>query len=165
MVQPIRAITPEMFDLDFNLIVTIGSETPVTKFAKWAALENRYRAGTLSYETLMEQSDVENVADEIARVFEGQTLVAVMQQSIPVIVKMIANRTLMRISAGATPQQETIGQGGNEGGGGMPGAKASLPISEVGRLPGAGMDEAGPMVNEDGPRVNEGAGDGAVGVG
>lgn len=164
-VQPIKAITPEMFDLDFNLIVTIGSETPVTKFAKWAALENRYKAGTLSYETLMEQSDVENVADEIARVFEGQTLVAVMQQSIPVIVKMIANRTLMRISAGAQPQQETIGEGGNAGDGGIGGAKASLPISEVGRVPGAGMSEAGPTTAEYGPRVNEGAGDGAAGIG
>lgn len=167
-VQPIRAITPEMFDLDFNLIVSIGSETPVTKFAKWAALESRYRAGTLSYETLMEQSDVENVADEIARVFEGQTLVAVMQQSIPVIVKMIANRTLMRLNGGLNDQpmndQAVINQGGNESGGGMSGAQASTPIAQVGRLPGAGMDEAGPTTAEYGARVHEGAGDGAQGV-
>ena len=162
MVQPIRAITPAMFDLDFNLIVTIGSETPVTKFAKWAALEARYRAGTLSYETLMEQSDVENVADEIARVFEGQTLVAVMQQSIPVIVKMIANRTLMKVSGGAVPQQEVIGQGGNESGGGMAGGQMTTPIAGVGRMPGVGMSPAGPTVGEDGPRVNEGAGDGRI---
>lgn len=164
VVQSVRSITPEMFDLDFNLIVTIGSETPVTKFAKWAALESRYRAGTLSYETLMEQSDVENVADEIARVFEGQTLVAVMQQSIPVIVKMIANRTLMRLNQGQ-PVQDVVGAGGNEAGGGMPGAQQSTPIAGLGRVPGVGMSEAGPTVAEDGPRVNEGAGDGQVGQG
>jgi len=165
MVQPIRALTPEMFDIDFNLVVSIGSETPVTKFAKWAALEARYKSGTLSYETLMEQSDVENVADEIARVFEGQTLVAVMQQSIPVIVKMIANRTLLKLAgAQATGASATVGEGGNESGGGMDGARDSNPIAGVGKVPGAGMSPAGPTVSEDGPRVHEGAGDGAVGT-
>jgi hypothetical protein len=155
-----------MFDLDFNLVVTIGSETPVTKFAKWSALEQRFKAGTLSFETLMEQSDVENVPDEIARIFEGQTLTAVMQQAIPVVVKMIADRTLAKLNpqpvgAPGTP----VGQGGNENGGGMPGAVASTPVAGLGRLPGAGLSAAGPTVGEEGPRVHEGAGDGQVGVG
>jgi len=161
-----RAITPEMFDLDFNLVVTIGSETPVTKFAKWSALEQRFKAGTLSFETLMEQSDVENVPDEIARIFEGQTLTAVMQQAIPVVVKMIADRALAKLAAPtAGPPGTPPGQGGNANGGGMPGAVASTPVAGVGRLPGVGLSPAGPTVGEDGPRVNEGGGDGQVGVG
>lgn len=160
-VQPVRAITPAMFDMDFNLIVTIGSETPVTKFAKWAALESRYKAGTLSYETLMEQSDVENVADEIARVFEGQTLVAVMQQAIPVIVQMISARAISKIIA-PNPGQ-VVGQGGNANGGGMSGAEASTPVAGAGRLPGVGMAAGGPTDGEEGPRVQRGAGDSAEG--
>ena len=116
----------------------------------------------MGYETVREQSNGENVADEIERVIEGKTLVAVMQQSIPVIVKMIANRTLMKVSAGAVPQQETIGQGGNESGGGMIGGQMTTPIAGVGRMPGVGMNPAGPTVGEDGPRVLEGAGDGLV---
>lgn len=148
MVQPIRALLPEYFDMDFNLIVTIGSETPVTKFAKWSALQQRYEKGTLSFETMMEQSDVENVADEIARIFEGQTLVAVMQQAIPVVVKMIAQRAVAKIMApaggGAGGPQDTVGQGGNENGGGAPGAAAMTPIAGVGRVPGVGMNPAGP---------------------
>lgn len=165
-VQPVRALTPEMFDLDFNLIVTIGSETPVTKFAKWSALEQRFKAGTLSFETLMEQSDVENVQDEMARIFEGQTLTAVMQQAIPVVVKMIADRALAKLAQPAAPGPSNIvGAGGNENGGGMPGAVASTPVAGLGRLPGAGLSEAGPTTGEYGPRVHEGAGDGQQGVG
>jgi hypothetical protein len=159
--QPVRALLPEYWELDFNLIVTIGSETPVTKFAKWAALQQRYQAGTLSFETLMEQSDVENVSDEIARIFEGQTLTAVMQQAIPVIVKMIGDRVLAKLSP--QPPQPVMpqvpGQGGNESGGGMPGAQASTPIAGIGRLPGVGLSPAGPTTGEYGPRVNEGAGE------
>lgn len=140
-----RCLTPEMFDLDFNLVVTIGSETPVTKFAKWSALEQRFKAGTLSFETLMEQSDVENVGDEIARIFEGQTLTAVMQQSIPVVVKMIADRALAKLQAPAAGgPSETVGAGGNENGGGQPGADASLPLPGGSRMPGVGMNPAGP---------------------
>lgn len=168
MVQPIRALLPEFFDMDFNLVVTIGSETPVTKFAKWSALQQRYEKGTLSFETMMEESDVENVADEIARIFEGQTLVAVMQQAIPVVVKMIAQRAVARIMGpgpgGAGGPQDTVGAGGNENGGGMPGAQASTPIAGVGRVPGVGMSPAGPTTGEYGARVNEGAGDGQTGV-
>lgn len=140
----IRALRPEMFDLmqDAMLVVTIGSETPVTKFAKWSALQQRYERGTLSFETLMEQSDVENVADEIARIFEGQTLVAVMQQAIPVVVKMIAQRSIQRLQG---PPQQPAMQGGAENGGGAPGAEASLPIAGgLGRMPGVGMNPAGP---------------------
>ena len=160
-VQPVRAILPEMFDLDYQLIVTIGSETPVTKFAKWSALQQRYERGTLSFETLMEQSDVENVADEIARIFEGQTLVAVMQQAIPVVVKMIAARTIQKL----TQPSPTVGAGGNENGGGAPGARESLPIAGgLGRMPGVGASPAGPSTTEYGPAVQEGAGDGAAGV-
>lgn len=175
MVQPVRALLPEYFDMDFNLIVTIGSETPVTKFAKWSALQQRYEKGTLSFETMMEQSDVENVADEIARIFEGQTLVAVMQQAIPVVVKMIAQRAVAKIMApagasgagpaGAGGLQDVVQQGGNENGGGMPGAQASTPVAGVGRLPGVGLSPGGPTTGEYGGRAQEGAGDGQTGVG
>jgi hypothetical protein len=166
-VMPVRAITPEMFDMDFNLIVTIGSETPVTKFAKWSALESRYKAGTLSFETLMEQSDVENVADETARIFEGQTLVAVMQQAIPVIVQLIAQRAIAKLTGPPPGQQgQVIEQGGNENGGGMAGAEASTPIAGVGRLPGVGLSPGGPTTGDfGGGRVQAGAGDGQQGVG
>lgn len=159
MMQPTRAITPEMFDLDFNLVVTIGSETPVTKFAKWSALESRYKGGTLSLDTLLEQSDVENPADEIARIFEGQMLVGMMQQSIPVLSTMMAQEVLQAMSG----SQQPPGEGGNESGGGMSGAQASTPIAGVGRVPGVGMSPGGPVVSEDGPHVQEGAGDGQVG--
>jgi hypothetical protein len=170
--QPVRSITPDMFDLDFNLIVSIGSETPLTRYSKWAALEGRYKAGTLSFETLMEESDTENVADEITRIFEGQTLVSVMQQAIPVIVKMIAARAVQKLNPAPTGTpvgegvvgdeagiQGTIDEGGNEGGGGMPGAEASTPIAQMGRIPGAGLSPAGPTTAEYGPRVHQGGGD------
>lgn len=167
-VQPVRSITPEMFEMDFNLIVTIGSETPVTKFAKWSALETRYKAGTLSFETLMEQSDVENVADETARIFEGQTLVAVMQQAIPVIVQLIAQKAIAKITGPAPApggaEGAVTGAGGNANGGGQPGADASLPIAGVGKLPGVGMSPAGPTSDSFGPRTQLGAGDGQAGV-
>jgi hypothetical protein len=149
-VQSRRVLLPDMFELmqDAMLIVTIGSETPVTKFAKWSALQQRYERGTLSFETLMEQSDVENVADEIARIFEGQTLVAVMQQAIPVVVKMIAQRSIAKLQGGAPSgagPSDVTEQGGNENGGGQPGAEESLPVNGgAGRLPGVGMNAAGP---------------------
>ena len=161
----IRVLTPEMFDLmqDAMLVVTIGSETPVTKFAKWSALQQRYERGTLSFETLMEQSDVENVADEVARIFEGQTLVAVMQQAVPVVVKMIAQRAVQKIQG---PPQEPAMQGGNENGGGMPGAQESLPINGgIGRLPGVGISPAGPPEQTLGGNVQPGGAElGAVGT-
>lgn len=169
--QPVRAITPEMFDLDFNLIVMIGSETPVTKFAKWAALEQRFKAGNLSLETLMEESDVENPEDELARIFEGQTLVALMQDAIPVVVEMLKSEVLAALQgqqpqgSGAPGQQPPPEQGGNENGGGAPGAAASTPIAQVGRVPGVGMSPAGPTTGEYGPRVNEGGGGGQPGTG
>jgi hypothetical protein len=161
LAQPIRAITPEMFDLDFNLIVTIGSETPVTKFAKWSALSDRYLKGTLSLETLMEESDIENVGDELARIFEGQMLVGMMRQAIPVLAMMLRDEVLAAVQGGIQVPSE----GGNADGGGMPGAQASLPISGIGRLPGVGMNPAGPTVGDYGARVHEGAGDGQEGIG
>jgi len=147
--QPVHAITPEMYDLMQNaaLIVTIGSETPVTKYAKWAALQTRYEKGTLSFETLMEQSDVENVADETARIFQGQALVAVMKQAIPVIVNLLAARAVQRITTGKN--LGVAGEGGNENGGGMEGARKSLPIARTGKLPGVGMNAAGPPEESD----------------
>ncbi|MDE1850050.1 MAG: hypothetical protein KGI00_04960 [Candidatus Micrarchaeota archaeon] len=159
-VQSVRAIMPDVMDIDFTLIVTIGSETPVTKFAKWSALEQRYRNATLSYETMMEQTDIENVADEIARVFEGQTLVAVMQQAIPIVVQMIAQQAVAKIMPPPGPEN-AVQQGGNENGGGMPGAESpgNTPIAGMGRLPGVGMSPAGPTTAEYGPRVNEGGGE------
>lgn len=80
-------LTPEMADLTFELLVTLGAETPVTKYAKYQSLRDREEAGTVGYQTVFEQSDVENPEDEISRVFEGKLLKATMEQAIPLMVK------------------------------------------------------------------------------
>ena len=76
-----------MADLTFELLVTLGAETPVTKYAKYQSLRDREEAGTVGYQTVFEQSDVENPEDEISRVFEGKLLKATMEQAIPLMVK------------------------------------------------------------------------------
>lgn len=154
----IRKLDPADMDIDYDIIVTVGSETPVTKFAKWAALQQRYERGTLSWETLMEASDVENPEQEMARIFEGQTLVAAMQQVIPMVVKAVMERVQARLA----PPQPPVGGGlppesGLAGGGGL--NPDSAQIAMVGRLPGVGMSPGGPTTGEFGPRVQGGGGD------
>ena len=99
-------LTPEMADLNFELIITLGSETPVTKYAKWEALKNREEAGTIGYQTVIEQSDVENPEDEIKRVFEGKMLKAVMEQTIPDLATEIATAVRRRLQEFLNPPEE-----------------------------------------------------------
>ena len=84
-VSEMAVITPEMADLPFDLIITLGAETPVTKYAKWAALAQRMEQGTAGYLTVVESSDTEDPEEEIARVFEGRMLISTMEQLIPVL--------------------------------------------------------------------------------
>ena len=159
VVEP-AAIRPEMADLPFDLIITLGAETPVTKYAKWQALAQRMEQGTASYQTVVEQSDTEDPDEEIARVFEGKLLIATMEQLIPALAELAQayGKQQIQVALGANeaveqapPQQLPLGidpsTGLAQGGGG--GADLAQ------RVPGVGM----PVVqttNEDGPRVPEG---------
>ncbi|KKN82240.1 hypothetical protein LCGC14_0310530 [marine sediment metagenome] len=142
-------ITPEMADLNFDLLVTLGAETAVTKYAKWQATSQREAEGSLGYLTMMEQSDVENPEDEIARVFEGKMLKATMEGVMPEIVKMVIQRAQqkLQLAMGPTPGSG-LAEGGGQGGG----------IEDIIRLPGVNMPVA-PSVTDQGPPVMEGGGD------
>ncbi len=137
-------ITPEMANLSFELVVTLGAETPVSKFAKYAALDEREKAGTIGYQTVMEQSDVENPEDEIQRVFEGKMLKATMDQALPLLTQMLMEHIQQLINPAPDQniqaQQEAAsqfasGEGGVENGGGDQGNDPLL------RMRGRGMDQ------------------------
>ncbi len=152
-------ITPEMADLPFDIIVQVGAETPVTKYAKWSALADREERGTAGYQTVVEQSDVDDPEDEIGRVFEGKLLKATMEQLVPTIAQMAVAFATARLEAAMLPGG---GQGGDvtgvpadtglAGGGGAEAGASADP-----RLPGIAMPVQ-PTVNDEGPRVQEGAG-------
>ncbi len=136
-------ITPEMADLSFELVVTLGAETPVSKYAKWAALRDREEAGTIGYQTVMEQSDVENPEAEIQRVFEGKMLKATMDQAIPLLTQMLMEHIQQLINPqpdqNIQAEQEAAsqfasGEGGVENGGGNQ-------SNDLLRMRGRGMDE------------------------
>lgn len=151
-------ITPEMADLPFELIVTLGSETAVTKFAKWQALAQREEQGTIGYQTVIEQSDVENPEDEIARVFEGKLLKATMEQSIPNMVAMLDQYVQQQLQQRVVGDVEgDMGDGlppetGLAGGGGAPGTRPS----DIARVPGVNMP-VNQTTSEFGPRVPDSA--------
>lgn len=134
--EPAR-FTPEMADINFDLVVKLGAETPVTKFAKWQALQDREERGTLGYMTLLEESDIEDPLTEIARIFEGKTLKAVMEQSVPKLVEMVLNKVEQAFAQAVAPQPPIpipMGPGpetGLVGGGG-----AQPTIDQIVRLPG-----------------------------
>ena len=148
-------LTPEMADLNFDLIVTLGSETPVTKYAKWQALRDREEAGTAGYQTVVEQSDTENPEEEIKRVFEGKMLKATMEQTIPQLAEMVAAAVKARFDAWMNPEQPQQEQqpelpfgappstGLAAGGGAQPGIQMPLP--------GVGLPPAGPSTTDFGP--------------
>ena len=98
-------LTPEMADLNFELNVMLGSETPMGKYAKWQALRDREEAGTIGYQTVIEESDVENPLDEIARVFEGKMLKAVMEQAVPMTAEEIMTYIREKLAAYFASQQ------------------------------------------------------------
>jgi hypothetical protein len=155
-------LTPEMADLHFDLIVSLGSETPVTTYAKWQALQQREEAGTLGFQSLMEQSNVENPEDEINRVFEGKMLKATMEQAIPQLAEMIATAVKTRMQSFLEPPEEEIPPdmmqadpaSGTVAGGGFQAGSDVGPM-----LPGIGMNPAGPSTGDYGPPVPEGGGD------
>ncbi len=153
-------ITPEMAGLQFELIVTLGAETALSRYAKWQALDQRHQQGTLSFQSLMEQSDVENPEDEIARVFEGKLFLNVMQAIIPAIAQAAVVHVQQKFAQGPEggqitgPAEQTIvgpdADTGLVGGGGSPGNRAQdSPV----RLPGVGLNPAGPSVTTEGPPV------------
>lgn len=82
-------LTPEMADLSFELIVTLGAETAMTKFAKWQAYAQRERDGTMGYQTLIELSDVENPEEELNRIVEGKMFKALLEATVPLATQML----------------------------------------------------------------------------
>lgn len=154
-------LLPEMADLNFELIVTLGADTPVTKFAKWQALAQREAQGTASYMTVVEQSDVEDPEEEIARVFEGKVLKATMEQVLPAVVQAVVQMGLQKIAAVAQQGNPPMGvspeTGEAGGGGGFRAGQPSAPDNV--RLPGVGMSPAGPSTDDFGPPVPEGGGE------
>lgn len=149
-------ITPEMADLNFGLITTLGAETPVTKYAKWQALAQREEQGTVGYQTLVEQSDVEDPEEEIGRVFEGKLLKATMEQVLPALVGMVLKNALAKL-APALPPQPGDGQmptgvppgtGVAQGGGGMPDADDMVRLPGVNSPVVQSTTEYGPSVPE-----------------
>jgi len=167
-VAKMQVLDPEDLVIDHDILVTIGSETPITKFAKWAALSQRYREGGISFETWIEESDVENPTEEIARIFEGKALNEVLQAVLPTVIGMI----LSRVTAKLTPPEQTPpeqGQGGLPGGAGAPPDLASMmgggappapnvPVAGMGKVPGVGLPPGGPYNAEYGPPAEGGAG-------
>ncbi len=135
-------LTPEMADLNFELIVTLGAETPVTKYAKWQALRDREEAGTVGYQTVIEQSDVENPEDEIKRVFQGKLLKAVMEQSVP----MIAQSIMAYVQAKLFPP---LAPGGGGEAGGMAVSGGANPATGL----AGGGGPIGPVAGEDFTRL------------
>jgi hypothetical protein len=160
-VADMAVITPEMADLPFDLIITLGAETPVTKYAKWAALAERMEQGTAGYQTVVEQSDTEDPDEEIARVFEGKMLIGTMEAIIPVLVELATAYGTQKVKALLAPPGEAPPPEGGEqltlgidpatglaGGGGGAGG-ANLP-----RVPGVRMPIA-PSTKDFGPPVQE----------
>ena len=140
-------ITPDMADLNFDLLVTLGAETPVTKYARDQSLAQREQQGGIGYQTMMEQSDVEDPVAEIGRVFEGKLLKAVMEQTIPQLLPMLMQRAQQII--------EQLGVGGMAPGTGLAGEGGANPsMADSVRLPGVNMpltqqsSEGGPSVPE-----------------
>ena len=132
-------LAPDMADLNFELIITLGAETPTTKYAKWQALRDREEAGTVGYQTVMEQSDVENPEDEIVRVFEGKMLKAVMEQAVPLTVQLLMQRIQEKLAPPPPPQPEV-----------PPGMEMGIP-PETGLAGGGGP--IGPVAGEDFTRL------------
>jgi len=149
-----------MADLPFEIIVTVGAETPVTKYAKWSALADREERGTAGYQTVVEQSDVEDPEDEIGRVFEGKLLKATMEQLVPTIAQMAVAFATARLESAMLPGGGQEGDvTGVPGDTGLAGGGGGQPGSDVGpRVPGVKMPVQ-PTQQVDGQAVQEGSGD------
>lgn len=153
-------LSPEMADMNFELSVSLGAETPVTKYAKWQALSMREQEGTLSWQSLIEESDVENPEDEIKRIVEGKAFKGVIDQVVPLLTQTIFQVIQQRMFPPPPPSPEeqlteALGgvppETGRAGGGGR-----SNPLSpaNVVRSPGVNMPVT-QTTSEDGPNVPE----------
>lgn len=160
-VADMAVITPEMADLPFELIVTLGAETPVTKYAKWAALRDRMEAGTAGYQTVVEQSDTEDPDEEIARVFEGKMLIATMEQLIPTLAELAvaygAERVKERLTGGepTQPEGDQLALGLPPESGLVAGGGGGTEADDLARVSGVNMPIA-PSTSDFGPPVMEG---------
>jgi hypothetical protein len=163
-------LTPEMADLNFELLVIIGAETPTTKYAKQAALREQEEAGIVGYQTLIEES-AENPEDELARVVEGKMIKETMEQIVPETVRMVVEALKRRMEEFLNPeptpeelaqqqmeqqQQAQIPMGPSPESGLMNGG--GPPATDItGPTPGVGMPIV-PSTSEFGPSVPEAAG-------
>lgn len=136
-------LTPEMADLEFELVVTLGSETPVTLYAKWQAMSQREAEGTLGYLTLMENSNVENPQDEIRRVFAGKALKATMEQVVPFLVQREMENVQARITQYMQQRQIQAQQAAGQGGGQVEGQVPPPGDLQMGTDPQTGMANGG----------------------
>jgi len=161
-------ITPEMADMDFELIVTLGAETPMTKYAREQHLRDQEEAGTVGYQTVVEAS-AENPEDEIKRVFEGKMLKAVMDRSIPLLADALLQYIEQKLAAaqgqggggeaGQLPFQATPETGLAGGGGAGPIGNPA----DVVRLPGVNMPVTQTVQSGPGAGTPESPGTGSVG--
>ena len=158
-------ITPEMADLNFDLNVTLGADTPTTKYAKQAALREQEEAGLIGYQSVVEEFS-DNPIDEINRVYEGKMLKETMETVVPQLAAMVSKAVEMRFKEflesqqppslepppvqGELPFGPPPESGLAEGGGLQP--ASSIDIS--GRVPGVGMPTT-PSTSEYGPTVPE----------
>lgn len=97
-------LTPEMADLDFEIIVSLGAETPITKFAKEQHLIGLEEAGIVGYESVVEQV-ADNPENEIIRVFEGKALKQIMENTLPQLTELVTNAVRMRLQQFIQPTQ------------------------------------------------------------
>jgi hypothetical protein len=153
-------LSPEMADMNFELSVSLGAETPVTKYAKWQALSLREQEGTLGWQTLIEESDVENPEDEITRIVEGKMFKSVIDQVVPLLAQTIFQIIQNKMFPPPPPTVEEqvaaelggIPPGTGQAGGG--GRSNPLAPSNVVRQPGVNQAVV-QTTGEEGPNVPE----------
>jgi hypothetical protein len=153
-------LSPEMADMNFELSVSLGAETPVTKYAKWQALSQREEAGTLGWQTLIEESDVENPEDEITRIVEGKMFKSVIDQVVPLLAQTIFQLIQQKMFPPPPPSPEEALTGalggippetGEAGGGGR-----SNPLAPENVVRQPGINQAVVQTTgEEGPNVPE----------
>ena len=165
-------LSPDMAELDFDLVVTLGAETPTTKYAKQAAMREQEEAGIIGYESLVEES-AENPEDEIQRVYEGKMLKETMEQLIPETVNMVVSAVKRRLDEFLNPPIPEEQMLPPEGGiqpelpfgmtpeSGLMNAGGPPATDMSGQLAGVGMPVA-PSTSEYGPAIVEPAGVGQV---
>jgi len=139
---------------------------PIALVGALGDMQDKYERGSLSFLTLLEESGIENPGEEMTRIFEGKTLVNVMDQVVPLMVQMIFQKVQAQLFP-APPTAETVPgmPAPEEGMAPGPGPETGLAAGGGGqggrgaRLPGAGLPPGGPSTTEYGPPVQEGGGE------